>query len=216
MSKLPKKKNKKKLDYFESFCKQIELATKEAKLLQEVTKTFEKAEALDKNIAAAHVIENDADAVCHSIYDAILPDFVTPIDREDILSLTNSLDDLTDQIEEVIQSFYMYDIHFMPKGAETFADITVKCCDALLDAMKDFSNFKKAPKKLQANFTLVNDLEDEADALYMQVMRFLFTEDRENAMRVLVWSRIYTIMEDVVDTCESIAELMNCIVLKHG
>lgn len=216
MAKDAKKKRSKKLNYFDAFCQQIELATKEAELLKEVTQSFTTAKELQPFIERAHVIENEADELCTAVFDAILPDFVTPIDREDILELVNSLDDLTDQIEEVIQSFYMYDIHFMPEGAQTFAALTCECCSTLSEAMVDFHDYKKSHKKLQDKFAKVVELEDEADALYMKVIRSLYTEDRENPMRVMVWSSIYHTMEDCVDTCEGISELMNSILLKHA
>lgn len=217
MSKLGKKeKRKKKLDYFETFTEQISLATKEAILLKEVIDDFTKASDIETCLPKVHAIENEADQVCHALFDAILSDFVTPIDREDIIELTNRLDDLTDIIEEVIQSFYMYDVHFMHDKAAKFADITLESCKTLKKALDNFGNFKKNHEKIQVELQRVNTLEDEADVLYLDAIRGLYTTDNDNPMRVMVWANIFTTMEDCVDTCESISDLMNAIMLKHG
>lgn len=217
MAKVNKKEKKqKKLDYFEAFSQQIEIATKEAELLIEITDNFTTAQDLEKYLPRAHEIENEGDAICHKVYDAILPDFVTPIDREDILSLTNSLDEVTNMIEEVIQSFYMYDIRFMHDDAKKFAAITHKCCKHLQDALAEFDNFKKAHKSIQNHLRKVDDLEDSADELFMNCMHTMYSEESNHSVRVMVWTHIFATMEDCVDACEDIAELMNCIILKHG
>ena len=209
------KSGKKKFNYFDAFERQTEIASKEARLLLEVVENFSKAEDIEAYLPRAHALENEGDIVCHKIFDAILPDFVTPIDREDIIALTNSLDALIDKIEEVMQRFYMYDIHFMHRDAKPFAKMIVKSCDALCAAMADFRNCKKS-KKFKQLIIEVNDIEDDADAFYMKAVRKLYTVDHENPMRVTVWTSLFDMMEDCVDICESIADKMNSIMLKYA
>ena len=49
----------------------------------------------------------------------------------------------------------------------------------------------------------------------MHVIRDLHTIDRENPMRVLVWSQIFDRMEKCCDSCEHVADLMNTVMLKN-
>ena len=49
----------------------------------------------------------------------------------------------------------------------------------------------------------------------MTVIRKLHTHDRENPMRVLVWSQIFDRMEKCCDSCEHAADTMNSILLKN-
>ena len=209
------KSSKKKFNYFDAFERQTEIAAKQARLLLEVVEGFSRAEDIEAYLPRAHALENEGDVVCHKIFGAILPDFVTPIDREDIIAITNSMDSLIDKIEEVIQRFYMYDIHFMHHDAEPFARMIVKSCDALCVAMADFRNCKKS-KKFRQLIIQVNDIENEADAFYVKAVRKLHTIDRENPMRVVVWTSLFDMMEDCVDICESTADKMNSIMLKNG
>ena len=76
-----------KFNYFDAFASQAELAAKEAELLMLVVENFDRAEKLQEYLPEAHRIENEADEVHHSIHDALLPDFVPPLDREDITSI---------------------------------------------------------------------------------------------------------------------------------
>ena len=144
----------------------------------------------------------------HSIHDALLPDFVPPLDREDITSIASSLDEVVDLIEELILSFYMYDVRFMHTDAIEFAKILHKSCIALCGAVKEFP---RARKSVPFKAGVV-----EADRLYLEAMRRLFTEDSEHFMRVMVWSSIFDLFEDCIDQCETIADRMSAIVLKNG
>lgn len=209
------KPGKKKFNYYDAFEKQSEIALKEAQLLLEIVENFSKAEDIEKYLPRAHALENEGDVVCHKIFDAILPDFVTPIDREDIISLANNMDMLIDKIEELIQRFYMYDIHFMHNDAKPFARMIVKSCEALCAAMADFRNCNKS-KKFKQLVIQVNDIENDADKLHVRAVRKLYTIDRENPMRVFVWTSLFNMMEDCADLCESIADRMNSIMLKNG
>ena len=210
-----KKASKKKFNYFDAFEKQSAIASKQARLLLEVVENFSKAEDIEKYLPRAHELESRGDSVCHDVFDAILPDFVTPIDREDIISLTNSMDALIDKMEEVLQRFYMYDIHFMHHDVKPLAKMIVKSCDALSEAMADFRNCNKS-KKFKQLVIKVNDIENEADAFHIKAIRKLYTHDRENPVRVLVWTSLFDMMEECVDLCEAIADKMNSIMLKNG
>lgn len=210
-----KKKKKRKFDYYDAFEMQTALAVKEAKMLEQVVKSFTKAEDLEDHLKGAHALEREADTVCHDVFDALMPDFVTPIDREDIIAMAESLDEIVDKIEEIIQGFYIYDIHFMHKDVEPFVKLIVKSCEALSEAMADFRNCKKS-SKFQSLVVRVNDLEDEADRLHMSVIRSLYTVERENPVRVMVWTALFNAMEDCVDQCEAVADQMSAVMVKYA
>lgn len=209
------KKKKRKFDYYDAFEAQTAIALKEAKLLRSIVDEFESADALKDSLARAHALEREADGVCHSVFEALMPDFVTPIDREDIISLAENLDEIVDKTEEIIQRFYIYDIHLMHDEAKPFVKLIVKSIEALAEAMADFRNCKKS-STFMSYIVRVNDLEDEADQLYMKVIRSLYTTDRENPMRVMVWTALFDSMEDLVDQCEIVANMMNTVLVKYA
>lgn len=205
---------KQKFDYFDAFQHQTKLAVDEASLLIDAIEKFKSAEHLKDAMIEAHELEHQGDEVNHSIFRTVATDFITPIEREDIIELSQYLDNILDYVEDVLQRFYMYDVHFMHHDALEFAHLIKKSCEALNRAMEDFRNFKKS-KKFKQLIVDVNTYEEEADQLYLRVIRKLHTHDRENPMRVLVWSQIFDRMEKCCDACEHVADTMNTVLLKN-
>ena len=203
-----------KYDYFSAFESLSELAVDEADLLIKAIEGFSTADALKETMEKAHAIEHKGDDINHDIFRNVATDFITPIDREDIIGLAQALDTIIDELEEVIQRFYMYDVHFTHKDALEFARLLKKECKALNKAMEDFRNFKKS-KKFKSLIIEVNTYEEEADQLLMHVIRDLHTTDCENTMRVMVWSRIFEHMENCADATEHAADCMSTILLKN-
>ena len=206
--------NKRKFDYFNAFEALSEVAVAEADLLIEAIEGFTEAGALGDTMTRGHELEHKGDEINHAIFKSVATDFITPIEREDIIELAQTLDDIIDYIEDVMQRFFMYDVHFMHRDASEFAGLIKQSCMALDRAMEDFRNFKKS-KKFKSLIIDVNNYEEEADALFMKVIRSLHTADRENPMRVLVWSQIFDRMEKCCDACEHAADTMNTILLKN-
>lgn len=204
-----------KHDYFAAFQRQAELALEEANLLIEVIENFTTADAVLEMIPKAHDIENEADDINHQNFSAIAVDFITPIDRDDILSISQSLDAVTDEIEDVIQEFYMMDVHFMHKDAIRLATLIQQSCEALVRAAQGFPEFKKSSEFKDAVIE-VNSVEEQADELYRELIRNLHTIDSSNPMRVLVWSRIFTKMELCTDVAERVADIMASVLMKNS
>ena len=206
---------KKKFNYFDAFEQQVDIASEEADILIEAIENFTTADNMDALLARAHEVENRGDEANHQIRVNVSADFITPIEREDILELAQDLDDITDKIEGIIQRFYMFDIHYMHPQALEFAIIIKKSVQALRKSMDSFREFKKV-KKIRAMVQDVNNLEEQADGLYMQTIRTLYTEDAKNdAVRVEVWSRLFDRLEGACDACKTVADTMSVIMLKN-
>lgn len=207
-------KKSRKFDYFDQFEKQMDIAIEEADLLIEALDNFTCADDLKVYMERAHQIEHRGDEVNHAILENVATDFITPIEREDIIELAKCLDDIVDYIEDVIQCMYMYDVHIIPEGTKEFADLIRKGTGALGKAMGDFRSFKKS-KKFRALVHDVSDYEEVADRLFLKVIRKLHTTDRDNPMRAHVWSRVFERMEKCSDACEHAADTMSTIMLKN-
>lgn len=205
---------KDKFSYFDAFEQQVDIASEEVEILIEAIENFTTAEDLQPLLEKAHEIEHRGDEVNHIILTNVSTDFITPIERGDIIELAQNLDTLTDMIEGVLQRFYMFDIHFMHPQAIEFATIIKKSLKALRKAMGTFREFKKV-KKIRAMVEDVNQLEEQADELYMRTIRHLYTVDAENAVRVEVWSRLFDRLEGTCDACETVADTMANIMLKN-
>lgn len=211
---MAKHKNGKKLDYFEAFEKQAELAIAEAKLLVEVIENHKGPDSLDDYIERAHEIEHAGDKLVHSVFDAVTVDFVTPIDREDIISLTQKLDDVLDYMEGTVQRFYMLDVKEMHPKAGEFAELLLKSCEKLGKALEDFDEFKNS-KKINKLIIDVGSVEEEADELFFHTLRELYSHGEENPLYVFVWDKLFQRLENTADACEQAADTMGTIIMKN-
>ena len=203
-----------KFNYFDAFEKQVDIASEEAELLIEIIQNFTTAAEVKNVLDKAHEIEHRGDQVHHEVLSAVSVDFITPFESEDIIELTQDLDDIIDALEGIIQRFYMFDIHFMHDKAIDFARIIQKSLKALRKSMVNFREFKKV-KKIRAMVEDVNQLEEQADGLYVETIRQLYTVDASNAVRVEVWTRLFDRLEATCDCCKTVADTMSAIMLKN-
>lgn len=205
---------KKKYDYFDAYEQLSDLAVQEANVLIRAMENFTDAAALKDVLQEAHEIEHAGDQINHEIYKHVGGDFMPPIDREDVVLLAQHLDNILDEIEDVLQYLYMFDVHQIPEDALRFATIIKKSCKAVDAAMEDFRNFKKS-KSFKQLVIDVSNYEEEGDDLYVEVIRNLHVNHADEPMHVLKWSRLYAFMESCCDACEHTADLMSTILLKN-
>ncbi len=209
---MPKKDN---FDYFDSFEALSEVVVAASDMLIDTIENFTSAEALSEAVAEARELEHKGDSINRAVYRHVGADFITPIERDDIIELAQTLDDIVDHTESVIRRMYMYDIHSMHPDALVFAQYIKRSCVALDSAMKDFRNFKKS-KKFKTLILDVSKCEKEFDGLFMEIMRRLYTDDRKRPLRILIWTQIFERMEQCCDACEHASDVMNAILLVNA
>lgn len=183
-----------------------------AEELEHILTNFDVAH-LDDNMRTLHVIETRGDEQRHSLAAKLLKEFITPIELEDIMSITSGIDDVTDAVEDVLLKIYMYNIESINDDAILFAALMSECCGELLRMFREFENYKR-PEKLHNSIVEINRLEEKGDALYISAVRKLYlpgTDVRE----VAAWTEIYNGMEMVCDTCEHVADMVEYVVLKN-
>jgi hypothetical protein len=79
--------------------------------------------------------ERAADRVTHEVNRTLHQTFITPIDREQIHSLINTMDDVADLIQDSAETMALYDIRHMTEEISRLTDLSVKCCERVRDAV---------------------------------------------------------------------------------
>ena len=100
-------------DYFGIMSRQAECSLKAAELLETILKDYQpsKVAAWREDM---HHIEHSADEVRHDALKRLAREFITPIERDDLLRLIQILDDVTDAIDEVVIELYMFNVARLP------------------------------------------------------------------------------------------------------
>ena len=114
--------------YFENFKSCTEHACRAAHLLDETMRRFD-PDSMEQCIEEMHRIEHGADEKKHEILNVLAKAFITPIDREDILLLSQSIDDMVDKIEDVLLRIYCNNVQSIRPEALAVMDVIVRCCE---------------------------------------------------------------------------------------
>ena len=200
-------------NYFKMFAEAVSYSCKAADILKEDFTDFDPAR-LAVRIEEMHHIEHTADIAKHELMEKLMKEFITPIDREDILELSNALDDVTDSLEDVLLQLYMFGIISLREDSLTFAAIINDCCHALKKLMLEFENFRKS-KVIKDMIIEINHLEENVDRLYTEAMHRLYTKTPDT-LEVLSWTTIYNCMEKCCDKCEDAADVVEAVILKYS
>lgn len=198
--------------YFDNFLASTALSCEAATYLVNCLENYN-PENLAQMLEQMHEIEHRADGKKHEMNAALAKAFVTPVDREDLDMLSHQLDDVTDQIEEILQKFFIYNINTIEPAAIAFAKNIVKSCQLLGDIMAEFENFKRS-KKIHALIVELNDVEEECDKLYLQTMRAL-TKEPTDPIAVIAWHNIYDCLEACADACEHVSDCIGTVIMKN-
>jgi uncharacterized protein Yka (UPF0111/DUF47 family) len=100
----------------------MESACKAAEYLEDLIEHYDPAK-LDAQVEEIHRIEHEADLNKHTLMQKLAKEFITPIEREDIILLLQQIDNVTDFIEDVVRKMFMYNVHAIRYEAVVFASI---------------------------------------------------------------------------------------------
>lgn len=198
--------------YFENFVQAADCACKAASYLVECLENYDPARLPDM-LKTMHEYEHAGDEKKHEMAAALARAFVTPIDREDLALISQTIDDVPDAIEEVLQGFYMYGIPKATPESLTFAKKLLDCCELMKDMLTELVNFKK-PQKLHAAVVALNQLEEECDALYLEANKNLSAHCTD-VLEVISWRDLYNKLENCADSCEHVSDCVETVVMKN-
>ena len=199
--------------YFDKFIACAEDSCRAAEMLKGTLEDF-RTEGLQERLDRLHEIEHSEDMKKHDVPDHLAKEFLPPIEREDIVSLSQNIDNITDKVEDVMLRVYMNNVQEIEPGALKMTDVVIRCCQAVREMMTEFKDFKRS-KNLKNLIIHINDLEEESDKLFMQNVRDLYTQS-EDPIRIIAWRDIYIYLERCADACEHVADVVESVVMKNS
>jgi predicted phosphate transport protein (TIGR00153 family) len=192
-------------DLFEEAAGNIRRA---AELLERMLRTYPEHGELARDIL---ICEQDGDRITHDIIRRLNETFVTPIDREDIYGLASALDDVVDFIEEVADFLGLYKIEAPMDQAQAMSRVLLDAARQVEQAMPRMRNFGDIH-----HFTIeINRLENEGDRLTREALAALFQEGIDPIV-VIRWKDIYDRLEAAIDSTETVANILENIVIKSS
>ena len=199
--------------YFENLKQATDCACNTARYLVECLTNFD-VKDIQKMLETMHAFETEGDHKKHEMSAALAKAFVTPLDREDIALLSNNIDDVSDCVEDVLQTIYVNCITTIPEEIVTFAKLILRSCETMRTMIGEFENFKK-PAKLHDMVIKLSDLEEEGDRLYLQYKHNIM-KNFTDVLEIISWREILDKMETCLDTCEHVGDCVDTVVMKNS
>ncbi len=202
-------------NYFDSFISMANHAYEAAQYLDGIVKNFDSTPAvLLEKVQGIHEIEHRADDERHEVITHLTTEFMTPIEREDIMEMIQKLDNVVDHIDDIMRTVYMFNITELSPAIVSFAELIVRCTEAMKATMEKFENFRKS-RTIKEYIVKVNEIEDEGDLLHLDTIYKLFGSELPS-IDVIRQNKLLDDMENCLDACEEVVDTVERIMMKNS
>lgn len=203
----------KKADPF--FLQLVDFTTMVVKAAAEYNNMVQDYTNVEKKVKAIKQIENDCDDMTHQILVNIHGSFVTPIDREDLFAVTKGLDDIVDCIEKVAARFIIFNVSQPTPECIEAAELILEATQELKKLFEYMPNAQQNAEMVRKQIIDVNRIENDGDTLHRASLTKLFKEEKD-PIEIVKWKHIYEQLEDCIDSCEAVANIVQGIVVKYA
>ena len=155
--------------------------------------------------------EHRGDDITHTTMRRLNATFVTPFDREDIYSLASAVDDCIDHMEEAGSLVVLYRPGSLPQAVFDQVALLQAQARCTADALPRL----RTMKALDAYWTEINRLENEADDVHRRFLGELF-ENGTDPMEVLKVKEVADALEAAADAFETVANHVETIAVKES
>jgi uncharacterized protein len=195
-------------EFFDLFEEAASNAVRAADLLDQMLRNYPEKADLARDVL---ICEQEGDRITHDVIQRLNNTFVTPIDREDILLLAGALDDIVDLTEEVADYLGLYKIEAPMEQAQRLAHILLQATRQITEAMPRMRDFREIN-----HYTVeINRLENDGDRIVREAVASLF-EGGIDPMVVIRWKDLFERLEEAIDACERVANVLEGIVIKNA
>ena len=207
MFKLSTKEDK----FYTLFINNAKIAHEAALMLNEYVGNISEKQELLKSLKE---IKRNGDLKVHEIIEELNKTFLTPFDREDIYSIAKEMDSVVHYIERSASRFDMFNVVSLRNGAKELCEMIVKITFEQVEMMKNFSRMNKNGLVI-VKIQEINKIEEDGDTVSRSAIKQLFSDNVE-AIEVIKWREIYRVLENTLDACEDVANLVEGVVMKNA
>ena len=189
---------------------QAEILVKSVSVLIDLMNDYSKLYELGTKIED---LEHEGDKVTHKVYVLIDKTFVTPLDKEDIASLTGEIDQIIDYTDRFIGTLILFEINGPSVYMTELAKMLLSSCQEIYHLVKKLRGFKNS-QELIGHCQNISQYEHEADVIFRNAIAGLFKTN--DAIHIIKMKEVYEILEGAHDRCADVADVFEDIALKYG
>ena len=196
--------------FFDLFEQAAAVAVAGAAVLQHMLADIGNAEQYRQEMAH---LEHQGDTLIHDVVKKLNRTFVTPLDQEDIRAIASRLDDIIDYTQAAVERIVLYHVEAALPGAIDQAAVlaqTVKEVQSVIGKLRDL----RQRKEMLDHCIEINRLENVGDHIYREALGSLFHDG--DLLELMRWKEIFEQIEDALDQCEDLADLIESVIVKHS
>src|SRR5262245_21941101 len=161
---------------------------------------------------AEHIktIERAGDEITHQVSTSLSRSFITAIDREDIHALATTLDDVVDLIEALASAVVRYGVQEYTPHMRLFGGLIQQMAQELHVLVPAVDR----PRDIKNHLVKIRKLEREGDEIYRAATVQLFSGSFD-VQSVIILKEIYDDLENTIDRCQHVGDLVERIVIKN-
>jgi predicted phosphate transport protein (TIGR00153 family) len=195
-------------EFFDLFEEAGTNTVRAADLLDQLLRNWPENKELGREIL---ICEQEGDRITHDLIRKVNNTFVTPIEREDILTLASGLDDIVDFTEEAADYLSLYKIEAPMEQAQRLSHVLLQCTRQIAEAMPRLRGFGD----INHWVVEINRLENDGDRITREAIASLF-DGGIDPMVVIRWKDIYERLEAAIDACERVSHILESVVIKNA
>jgi uncharacterized protein len=182
--------------------------SRSGELLQEMLADFPEKASLARELL---LCEQEGDRIAHDvIYHVAERGRRSPFDSRDVYDLVSALDDVVDFAEQTADSLVLYGIEAPMEQAQQLADVLARAAAAVRRALEQLHSHGD----LNGCLVQIHELENEGDRVSRDAIGSLFATGID-PMVVIRWKDIFDTLEQAIDSCETVAHVLEGIALKR-
>jgi len=156
--------------------------------------------------------EKSGDKIKADIIALLHKSFITPLNRDEIHSLTLELDKVLDALQDVANAVSMYNIQDSTPEARELASLSADACMRLNRAVIALSD-RQRRGEAAALCQEIDDIESKADKVMKKAITRLF-QDGNDPWAAMKLREFYVLQENVLDCCEEAAKTIEEILIE--
>lgn len=161
----------------------------------------------------AKTIKHKSFDVTQETVSALNATFITPIEREDILHITLSLNKITKRILRSAMNFRAFKIQDFPEAMRMQSEVLMAATAEVKTCIGALRTFRK-PDTLNESHARMIEIERRGDEIFAQAIEDLFSGKYE-ALDVIKFRGIYRDIESAMDYCYSVSDTVLNVVIKN-
>ncbi|MDR2646744.1 MAG: DUF47 family protein [Oscillospiraceae bacterium] len=204
---------KKQTDYYDKLRVQCSAAQNAAKTLEDALRNYDFLK-LPTHIETMQGYLKESAQIRKTLTQALIEDFLPPLDRGDLMEITCGLDSLIRHAEHTLQHVFALQVpRILPAAVELAAKYS-RQADCLAEVIGMLDKLKKNSAEMLERTIQIDQIEDECDTIYVLALQEVFSQ-QVNPRELLVWRMILHYLEQCSDEGNALGRSLEATIMKN-